>query len=696
MRRLASFILIGLMLLLFVMPVGVYADDHDYLLYYTYADLQMEKYSENQRYGTNSNHIAWQQLPTSDSARGVSGCRIIYLAKNEREGMQVYFYEKGEGRQLGISVGPFLNSEGVELPHEVFKEEYFLCTNVANVTLADALVPYTDGDTILTQNGQNETFYIEVRSAEDQPAGVYYADVTVYDGDTPLNTTRAAAIVWDFALPQQHYAKMITGLYNSSSGYGDSAYFLKQNGVTVDSYGNIAEEDRPFANAIIEGWQEYLLDHGVMTYELPRYMIDEDPKAAELAMADIRRQYFFVPIVNTYGGIYSAATLAKINQYKQLIGNNDYLVNKAYFYTMDEVNPITGADSINAKLAAANEAWPEVKKLITYNGLGGSYDTAMSVLDPSINVVCINTNIIVEGSGGKTAQEAFDDYNTNYAYKWRYHGNILYGSFELYRWGKSTIGMYRRMIFWQQQYMHEDAYLYWNCAYYANNWNIWENGASPAAGGAAQVNGNGYLLYPAAPIGLDPTVPIGSLRLKQINAGIEDADYLALCEEFMSEEDYKTMVKKLVPNAYGDTYWRVFNTEGIDTLPPWEVTSMNSARIAIGNALESVVSEHEWSDWQEIVEPDSTHCGLAVRHCLHCGTEESTEIPCSPNTGLIGDADLDGSVTFSDISAIYLHLVGEAELTEQGVINADFMQDGSVDYSDISSLYLFLISGRTN
>ena len=75
-------------------------------------------------------------------------------------------------------------------------------------------------------------------------------------------------------------------------------------------------------------------------------------------------------------------------------------------------------------------------------------------------------------------------------------------------------------------------------------------------------------------------------------------------------------------------------------------------------------------------------------------TEEPTAAPTAEPadpTALLGDVDCNGEVNFGDISALYLYLLGNGNVTEQGIINADFDQSGNVDFGDISSIYLFLM-----
>ena len=57
---------------------------------------------------------------------------------------------------------------------------------------------------------------------------------------------------------------------------------------------------------------------------------------------------------------------------------------------------------------------------------------------------------------------------------------------------------------------------------------------------------------------------------------------------------------------------------------------------------------------------------------------------------LLGDADCNGELTFSDVSLMYLRLIGISWLTVQGEVNADFDCDGELTFSDITLLALFL------
>ena len=98
MKKVLTWSLVLTLIIACFPPLSVQAadDPSTYQIYYTYSDIQAEKGSADLRYGTNTNHIAWQQLSTNDADRGVNANGIFYLARNEREGIQIFYYGTAE------------------------------------------------------------------------------------------------------------------------------------------------------------------------------------------------------------------------------------------------------------------------------------------------------------------------------------------------------------------------------------------------------------------------------------------------------------------------------------------------------------------------------------------------------------------------------------------------------------------------
>ena len=97
---------------------------------------------------------------------------------------------------------------------------YLGAQNVITDPLADVRIPYC-GEWAENGPAENQMFCVDLHAAADQPAGEHSTELQVcIDDDTePYYTKSFTAAVWRFALPESHYSTMLTGLYNTASGY---------------------------------------------------------------------------------------------------------------------------------------------------------------------------------------------------------------------------------------------------------------------------------------------------------------------------------------------------------------------------------------------------------------------------------------------------------------------------------------------
>ncbi len=575
----------------------------------------------------------------------------IYLAKHEKEAFQVYYHEKGAGHDVRLVIDDYTDTNGNILPHTIYKEEFFTVTNVSSDFFAEALVPY-NGESIHVDNGQKCVFYVELESAPDQPAGVYTSTFALYEGDELLQSHEITALVWNFALPEAHYGTTFAGLYNSVSGYGTTKGFLEKSGVNFQGDNPASDADRIEAERILEGWQEVLLDHGVSTYEIPRFMIDSDPKKAELALADTRRKAFVIPSYSS----------EKILQYKDMVYNNPILADKSLFYYRDEPT-WTGEGDQNyiqtQQFAEYLESlWPGFHSVIpTYSG--NSF--VIQKLREMTDIFCPNQGLI---AGNQNMYNTFTD--GSWHRTWRYLPQNHLGCIAVIRWNKMHMGTMAKAVYWQQEALNSNGILNWNIGFlpYVNGtpYDVWENHSIYPAISPANVNGEGIFLYESASLGLDPANPIVSLRLKHMSNGMEDYDYLQLAKEaFGTDEDSPymqamNMVFRFYTSA-GHQY--IFSCESSpwDGSHPYEWIAhyddpFVNARVLLGNALsEAMAGQHEYGEWLTVVLPDATHNGLEIRTCSHCGAQESREIPpISSNQEVVLSAGLNWWSTNLDIT----------------------------------------------
>ena len=692
-----------LVLLLSVAGVtNVYADDEPdpdpYLFYTLFNDYQACESKVPLREWNGIDDIRCQQLPKNEASLQASWyyhnyedrtSGFVALAQNEREGFHVFFREQEKERNLRIVISPFVNDQNEVLPYTMYWEDFFFAPGVGIPdSLAEALVPYA-GEIQKTEVGHNKVFYVELRSKMDQTPGMYSSTITAYDGDEVIATRAMTVRVWNFALPENHYSETVMGLYNCNSGYQATRTIFSLNGLEVDNYGNPSEADLERAKQVLNGYQECLLDHGVSTFEIPRWLLNDDRKAAELTMADPRRKVFTVPVNrgHFYNGDFTAAAKETINKYRSIVYNNPFLKDKAFFYFIDEP---TAAEStvalIDAICERLSELWPGYHAVAPF---WADFQQMTEIFNGKIDIICPN-------------QGSFDPRNSNYDLKqsnfmdfkdrenhpewfrtWRYQGDGKCGGTYFWIFNISQLGVMRRVPFWQQWYMNSDGWLQWNCAYLPDNW---EKKVLPPSGGIQTGNGDGVLIYPGTMWGQNAESPITSLRLKQVTDGIEDYDYLHLGMEFLDESSLKSAVGSFLWGDYANNC-KSINKE-YEFYAAYTCTFLQRARYNVGQLLSAANTEHNWGEWQIAVRPDRTHNGLEIKTCLDCGAQSSRIKVWDGDEP--GDVNGDGFVNITDITEL-INILLNAEGVPTSPESADMNSDGAITVTDATMLISFIL-----
>ena len=619
----------------------------------------------------------------------------VYLARNEREACQVYFYEKGDGRDLRLEVAPYVNAGGDVLPHEIFNEHFFTITQQRADPVAEALVPY-GGETVHVDPETCATFYVELRAAKDQTPGVYNSTYTLYDGDEVIRAVDVTATVWNFAIPEAHYSTMVGGLYNSNSGYGSTKGFLEQSGIRFNG-NEIIEEDKAEAERILEGWQAFLLDHGVTCYEMPRFLIDNDAKEAKLTAADPRRKAVAVPLFKS-GTNVTVKGQSVIAQYQALVGDSDYLADKMYFYPADEPGWTSDEEAATTTALVGNikALWPDAHVVIPIN----SY-SAYAYQGPKIreltDIFCPN-QVMLNGH-----QDVFDDFTDGSWHRtWRYLCNDHTGCITSQNYNCLALGVGLRAPFWQAEALGSNGLLNWNIGYvpYQNGkpYDIWGTQSIYPKMNGAGTNGEAIIVFESKSLGLDPATPIASLRLKHVNDAQDDYDYLELAKEAFgtgADSPYTRALNKVFQyyTSKGSKY--IFSAEksawpdgGSYEWRRHYAMDFVDARLILGNALSEAWTTdeamHQFGDWRTEVEPDATHNGLQIRTCATCGAEESRKL--DPVTGCTHSFDTYTPVDADSHSAVCTlcgetvtlpHTAGAA--AQENVVNATCTAAGSYD-----------------
>lgn len=667
-----------------------------YLFYLLFNDYQACEEKVPLREWNGIDDILCQQLPKDEAAFMASSFYLsrtnrptgfLAMAQNEKEGFHVFFREQEKERNLRIEVAPFVNEQNEVLPYSLYWEDFFFAPGVGIPdSLAEALVPYA-GEIQKSIVGHNKVFYVELKSSMNQTPGYYHSTVSVFDGDELVISREVTAKVWNFALPEGHYSEVVMGLYNCNSGYHATRSIFSLNGLEVDASGNVAEADLPRAKEILDGYQECLLEHGVSTYELPRWKMADDPKAAELTMADPRRKVFSVPVNRGHfgNGDFTNAAKETIRQYKSIVYNNPFLKDKAFFYPIDEPkNTEAEIALLNAMSKRMGELWPGYHAVAPFYS---NFDETIALFEGKVDIICPNQgHFNPRGAVYEEKQANFLNFKDREGHPdwfrtWRYQGDAKCGGNFFWIYNISQLGVMHRVPFWQQWYMNSDGWLQWNCAYLPVNWT---KKTLPASGGIQTGNADGILLYPGALWGQNAETPIASLRLKQMNDGIEDYDYIRLGMEFVDETSLKSAISRFLWKDYANDC-KSINKE-YEFYAAYTCTYLQRARYEIGQLLDAANTEHNWGEWQVAVLPDRTHNGLEIRTCIDCGAQSSQATQWVE--GPVGDVNGDGKVSITDVTALVNMLLNGIETPSDPDVNGD----GKVTITDVTAIINILLN----
>jgi len=432
------------------------------------------------------------------------------------------------------------------------------------------------------------------------------------------------ATVWDFALPEGHYATTAFGNFNSSSGYWATGSLLNVSG----SANPLALADQPAAQAeakaIVRAWYDLLLDHGICGYELPWGLVDDDPRAAQAYLLDPRVTSVLVP-----------ADQATAAAYRDLVAGLPGVTDKTYFYPLDEPSATAANAALIGQLAAQVEAWwPGAHAVIPGPGKEGSLAEFTAMLRGRTDILCLNASAWANDYATAAAAQA--EWQARGDQVWLYPAGWQLASFNVLHWGVNNPGLDRRLLLWQAYKLGVDGLLYWQTAWWEAgsgtslvNWDPWLPGQAKV-----QQNGDGTLLYPGHSLGLPATTLVPSLRLKQIADALEDYDYLVLAEQALGQAFVDAQVGQVVLGDGADPgsimnvgLVNKYRGQGKDYTGVLERT-----RRTIGEALEGAGFDYTCGAWTEALAPDATHEGLELRTC-DGGAQESRAVPATGETG---------------------------------------------------------------
>ena len=504
---------------------------------------------------------SYVNTPAEDTKpTGFASYRIL-LAGNEIEGCHFMVASKTDKSGVSLTVSEFRDAAGNTLPHEVCYGWYF--DDVDGKTVADP-IPVLEHEFDL-KAGLSQMFIIKVKSAQDQPSGMYSAVVTLTDrAGRELKKANVFAYVWDFSLPVASSCKTLSDLNEWAVIVGANREATTTDGLEDDLYAL---------------YYEYLLENKINCYTLPyakrgQFWDDRVDKYLDDPRCTCFTLFWKIACKNS----------SEIPDYLKAaydrLSAKPGRLEKAYFYpdACDEPLDISTLDLVKYYNAEYTKVFGAHRLLIPvhYDTLIDPSTDFFKYLENDVTAWCPKTYFFSTSADKKANPALYTDF---YDKSMEEALGVFKDRMAAEQEGGDEVWWYvtryphdpeitlsindeaikHRILFWQQKRYNVDGFLY----YMVNDWEDSKNWTKKyeqyASGTLVNTYGNGVLIYPGGALpeyvekyGSDGYPgPIGSLRLEDVRDGIEDYDYFTLLDSLYGEGT-STLIIKQVTQSLGE------------------------------------------------------------------------------------------------------------------------------------------------
>lgn len=522
----------------------------------------------------------------------------ISMMKNESEGTQLVLTAKKDVSSYELIGGDLKDNAGNVIPKDdidIYHQKYITITKRANAEMnpafavgdyipdmlldMDKAVEYKE-NTI--KAGENQSIYVEVKTASDTKAGTYKGDFTLkVDGaeiSVPVTVT-----VWDFGFEGKSEFKSIFLLYTWGLLHGEydcSDEMILNYMETALKYDiciypvgtfdyNATEEVDTYTGFIDYVVDAYDRNEAFNTIIVPialggdfkAYSSDGQPSGDSknilkylnglLEKSTPEKPYLDHVVFYVSGLDEADMRPADWEKSKNIFGVGGE-IDQLYSYLSAEIQKSDAYKSFNAdyqaKIVTAVENVPMV-----FTNVGFMSD-AVGVFDSA--TFCPLIDNFADPVQAEKYTEAAQKYNNGNLWTYTCTGcQYPYPSFHIddYNYGNRAAGM-------MYKYYNVNGFLYWQTAQYYPSAYGFDTFLDPytMAGRSGLIwNGEGCLFYPGAKYGSKNPFP--STRLVTYRDSMEDYNMISVLENLLNEYTDKKNIEKIDVNEYlADVYASVF------------------------------------------------------------------------------------------------------------------------------------------
>ena len=511
----------------------------------------------------------------------------IYAYRNDYEAGQIILTPSADVGSYDIELYDLHSAEGNTLPASdftVYNQKYYEIdehtrnTNGELGLYPDALLPFETakayGENTI-EAGHNQGIWITLKTSDTQAAGVYTGSFTVTCDGTEY-AVPVSVTVWDTAVSEETHTKSLFGVGQYWS-YGGNSIAALSGGEKDDSYAMKAK------------YTDFLLDYRLSSGGIASYPTEEGYADALFEYAlDSRCTTISIQGIWTwewsdilggaeYGNDWAAYrdTLTRLAElcilrYEET-GEKFNVFDKAvtYFTQTDEAY-------INNVMHRPNKIFAEVFEV----------QEALAV-EWEDTLICSDTDFVEELTDSMLAMEQLfcdmytdqlvvenvtycptvDRYDTAYERaiyeekspgdKWWYTCSVPATPYPTYHIDDPQNMLSSRLLSWMQFDYNVVGNLYWTTTYFLKN--VGSRAGLEALEDYYQggqhyegTNGDGHLLYPGAPYGIDG--PVSSVRLESIRDGLEEYEVMYAYEQRALAADSAADVRAVLEYLYENLY----------------------------------------------------------------------------------------------------------------------------------------------
>ena len=487
----------------------------------------------------------WQQVIRSTPPSDLKEVNLK-AAANEYEPFRLIVHNGGSSpmEDINVSVSDLEGSESNIIAAEniaLFRAYYLNVIKPSHRTknspgwYPDALIPFDGGQSGQIQGpeffaapfsvdtAQNAEVWCDLYVPAGTPAGLYEGTVTVTSGGKKIAKIPVQLTVWNFELPDKISMRSHFGSFSSTSAKMMGAEKGSEKFLKLESlYGEELVKHRAMPSSPENVWPEWNENDGIIDNGESR-RLKELVEESRVTALDMPLRYYHEDREKC--NAYLTATA-------EWLRNLGYL-DMAYIYLEDEPNDAEEYEIVRQQGALIKSADPDIKRMCTEQTITSNPEWGN--LYGAVDIWCPLWGLWDEPTARGRLEKGEE--------LWSYTA-LCQGAEGTPWWQVDTDPLNFRSPFWLSWRYDISGYLYWSSTYwgpYETLKGVWE-----APYFRKDFWGEGMLLYPGQPAGIEGFVP--SIRLKLYREAMEDYEYMVMASKDTKGGEVYNIVSSCVTN----------------------------------------------------------------------------------------------------------------------------------------------------